>query len=106
MEPRLSPPVDEKLERVTSYVDNIALEDLAYEIQSYGLDEKVKETILELEIPNANDFVQETIQNGNLKFLLRIVSKIQLMKLENFWLIKYTGWTNNGIVRSKKRNGK
>ena len=45
MEPRLSPPVDEKLERVTSYVDNIALEDLAYEIQSYGLDEKVKETI-------------------------------------------------------------
>ena len=56
-------------------MDNIALEDLAYEIQSYGLDEKVKETILELEIPNANDFVQETIQNGNLKFLLRIVSK-------------------------------
>ena len=75
MEPNLNPPVDEKLERVTSYVDNIALEDLAYEIQSYGLDEKVKETILELEIPNANDFVQETIQNGNLKFLLRIVSK-------------------------------
>ena len=75
MEPRLNPPVDEKLERVTSYVDNIALEDLAYEIQSYGLDEKVKEIILELEIPNSNDFVQETIQNGNLKFLLRIVSK-------------------------------
>ena len=75
MEPRLSPPVDEKLERVTSYVDNIALEDLAYEIQSYGLDEKVKETIFEFEIPNANDFVLETIQNGNLKFLLRIVSK-------------------------------
>ena len=75
MEPNLNPPVDEKLERVTSYVDNIALEDLAYEIQSYGLDEKVKEIILELEIPNSNDFVQETIQNGNLKFLLRIVSK-------------------------------
>lgn len=75
MEPRLSPPIDEKLERVTSYVDNIEIKDLANEIQSHGLDEKVKEIILELEIPNSNDFVQETIQNGNLKFLLRIVSK-------------------------------
>ena len=75
MEPRLSPPVDEKLERVTSYVDNIEIKDLANEIQSHGLDEAVKEIILELEIPNSNDFVQETIQNGNLKFLLRIVSK-------------------------------
>ena len=93
MEPNLNPPVDEKLERVTSYVDNIALEDLAYEIQSYGLDEKVKETILELEIPNANDFVQETIQNGNLKFLLRIVSKNTIDEIREL-LINKIYWSD------------
>lgn len=88
MEPNLNPPVDEKLERVTSYVDNISPEDLAYEIQSYGLDEAVKETILELEIPNANDFVQETIQNGNLKFLLRIVSKNTIEEIKEILIDK------------------
>lgn len=75
MEPSLNPPRDKELERITEYVDNISLKDLAYEIQSHGLDEKVKETILELEIPNASDFIDQTIKDWNLEFLLRIVSK-------------------------------
>lgn len=88
MEPRLSPPVDEKLERLGEYVDELTIEDLANEIESHGLDEKVKEIILELEIPNSNDFVQETIQNGNLKFLLRIVSKKTIDEIKEILIDK------------------
>lgn len=91
MEPSLNPPVDEKLERLGDYVDDLTLENLASEIQSYGLDEKVKETILELEIPNANDFMREVIENGNLDFLIKLVKKNTLDEIRET-LIDYLYW--------------
>lgn len=74
MEPSLNPPVDIEMERIVEYVSDLTLEDMVGEVQSYGLDEKVKEIILEIEIPNANDFMQETIYYSNLDFLIRLVS--------------------------------
>ena len=91
MEPSLNPPIDEKLERLGDYVDDLTLENLAIEIQSYGLDEKVKETILELEIPNCNDFMREVIENGNLDFLIKLVKKNTLDEIRET-LIDYLYW--------------
>lgn len=91
MEPSLNPPVDYKLERIGNYVDNLNLENLAIEIQSRGLDEKVKETILELEIPNANDFMREVVENSNLDFLLKLVSKKCVEEIKET-LIDYLYW--------------
>lgn len=91
MEAPLNPPVDSKLERISDYVDNLTLEDLAIEIQSYGLDERVKETILELEIPNANDFMKEVVTQGNLDFLLKLVSKKTVSEVREI-LLDYLYW--------------
>lgn len=91
MEPRLSPPVDEKLERLGEYVDELTIEDLAIEIYNFGLDEKVKETILELEIPNANQFMQDVIWNANLDFLFKLVGKKTLDEVRET-LIDYLYW--------------
>lgn len=91
MEPRLSPPVDEKLERLGDYVDSLSREDLAIDFLGYGLDEKVKETILELEIPNANQFMQDVIWNANLDFLFKLVGKKTLDEVREI-LIDYLYW--------------
>lgn len=91
MEPNLNPPVDKKLERLGNYVDNLTNKDLAIDIQSFGLDERVKETILEVEIPNANDFMQEVIREGNLDFLLKLVSKKCVEEIKET-LIDYLYW--------------
>ena len=91
MEPSLNPPVDEKLERLGDYVDDLTLENLASEIQSYGLDEKAKETILELEIPNANEFMREVVNQSNLEFLLKLVSKKSIEEIRET-LIDYLYW--------------
>lgn len=91
MEPNLNPPVDEKLERLGEYVDELTIEDLAIEIYNFGLDEKVKETILELEIPNANQFMQDVIWNANLDFLFKLVGKKTLDEVRET-LIDYLYW--------------
>lgn len=91
MEPNLNPPVDEKLERLSDYVDSLSREDLAIDILGYGLDEKVKETILELEIPNANDFMREVVEKSNLNFLLKLVSKKCVEEIKET-LIDYLYW--------------
>jgi len=90
-EPSLTPPCDEKLERIGNYVDNLDLKNLAIEIQSYGLDEKVKETIFKLEVPKANHLMQETIAEGNLDFLLKISSKKTISVIRET-LIDYLYW--------------
>jgi hypothetical protein len=87
-EPSLDPPVDEKLERISNYVDNFTLEDLAIEIHSLDLDESVKETIIELEIPNASDFMREVIQASNLDFLFKLVSKKTLSEIREILIDK------------------
>lgn len=87
-EPSLNPPCDEKLERISDYVDELTLEDMAIEIQSYGLDENVKETILALELPNANDFMRELIEKSNLDFLLKIVSKKTIEEIREILIDK------------------
>lgn len=91
MEPSLNPPVDEKLERLGNYVDNLSLKDLAYEILSYGLDERVKETILEVEIPNCNNFMREVVENSNLEFIIQLVSKKCVEEIRET-LIDYLYW--------------
>ena len=91
MEPSLNPPVDEKLERLGDYVDNLTIEDLAIEIHAYSLDERVKETILEVEIPNCNDFMREMVESSNLDFLLKLVSKKTLSEVREI-LIDYLYW--------------
>lgn len=91
MEPSLNPPIDEKLERLGDYVDNLTIKDLAIEILAYGLDEKVKETILEVEVPNANDFMQEVVRNGNLEFLLKLTSKTTMFDIREMF-IDYLYW--------------
>lgn len=97
-EPNLNPPDDKKLERLANYVDRLTLENLALEIQSYGLDERVKETILELEIPNANDFMKEVIQESNLDFLIKLVSKKTISEIRET-LIDKLYWRNDETFR-------
>lgn len=97
-EPNLNPPDDKKLERLSNYVDNLDLENLALEIQSYGLDERVKETVLELEIPNANDFMKEVIQESNLDFLIKLVSKKTISEIRET-LIDKMYWRNDETFR-------
>lgn len=97
-EPNLNPPDDKKLERLANYVDNLDLENLALEIQSYGLDERVKETVLELEIPNANDFMKEVIQESNLDFLIKLVSKKTISEIRET-LIDKMYWRNDETFR-------
>ncbi len=82
MEPSLNPPVDIDMERISEYVGDLTFEDLAIEIYNYGLDEKVKEIILELEIPNANDFVRQVIMDSNLDFLFKLVSKKSIEEVQ------------------------
>lgn len=91
MEPSLNPPVDEKLERLGEYVDELTIEDLAIEIHAYGLDERVKETILEVEIPNANEFMKNVVESSNLDFLFKLVSKKTLSEVREI-LIDYLYW--------------
>jgi hypothetical protein len=91
MEPSLNPPVDEKLERLGEYVDELTIEDLAIEIHGYSLDERVKETILEVEIPNANEFMKNVVESSNLDFLLKLVSKKTLSEVREI-LIDYLYW--------------
>lgn len=88
MEPSLNPPINKEWERTCEYVEKLTLENLAIEIQSYGLDERVKEAILSLEIPNANDFMQEVIWNSNLDFLVRLISNKTINELREI-LIDY-----------------
>ena len=90
-EPNLNPPHDEKLERLANYVDHLTLENLALEIQSFGLDERVKETILEVEIPNCNEFMKNVVENSNLDFLLKLVSKKTISEVREI-LIDYLYW--------------
>lgn len=90
-EPNLNPPHDEKLERLANYVDRLTLENLALEIQSLGLSEKIKETILELEIPNCNDFMREVISFSNLRFLLRVSTDKTISEIREI-LIDYLYW--------------
>lgn len=91
MEPSLNPPVDEKLERIGDYVDDLTLADLVSEIQSSGLDEKAKEIILAVEIPGANDFMQEIIQDSNLSFLMKLVGEKTIGDIKET-LIDYLYW--------------
>lgn len=91
MEPSLNPPTDEKFERISDYVDNLTIEDLAVEIYGYGLDEKVKETIIKIEIPISNDFVLDVIQNSNLEFLLKLISKTTMFDVKEI-IIDYLYW--------------
>lgn len=90
-EPSLKPPVDRELERISEYVDDLTLKNLVDEIQSYGLDEKVKETILELEIPNANDFMQEVVMYSNLHFLIKLISNKTINEIREI-LIDHLYW--------------
>lgn len=94
MEAHLNPPVDSKLERLSDYVDNLTLEDLAIEVQSYGLDEKVKEIILELEIPNCNDFMKEVIEGSNLHFLIKIISNKTISEIREL-MIDFLYWRDD-----------
>lgn len=87
-EPSLNSPCDEKLERISDHVDELKIKDLASEILSYGLDETVKETILELELPNCNDFMREVIQESNLEFLLKLVSKKTISEIREILIDK------------------
>lgn len=91
MQAAINPPIDAKLERLGDYVDELTIEDLAIEIHAYGLDERVKETILEVEIPNANDFMKNVVENSNLDFLLKLVSKKTLSEVREI-LIDYLYW--------------
>lgn len=93
-EPNLNPPCDEKLERISDYVDDLALKNMADEIQSYGLEEKVKETILSLEIPNASDFIKEVIDGSNLHFLMKIISNKTIEDIRET-LIDYLYWRDD-----------
>lgn len=97
-EPNLNPPHDEKLERLANYVDNLTLENLALEIQSFGLSEKIKETILEVDIPNSNEFMKEVVRNSNLEFLLQLVSKTTILEIRET-LIDYLYWRNDETFR-------
>lgn len=94
MEPSLNPPNDQKLERIGDYVDDLPIKNMADEIQSYGLDEKVKETILELELPNCSDFMKEVIDGSNLHFLMKIVSNKTLAEIREL-LIDYLYWRDD-----------
>lgn len=91
MEPPLSPPVDSKWEMVSRYVEELDVESLAYEIQSEIFDQRVKEKILELELPNANDFMKDVIYNANIFFLLKLVSKNTIGEIKEM-LIDYLYW--------------
>ena len=90
-EPSLNPPIDHRLEQISEMVDNFNIKDLASEIFDKGLSEKVKETILELEIPNANDFMREVVEKSNLNFLLKLVSKKCVEEIKET-LIDYLYW--------------
>jgi len=94
MEPSLNPPNDTKLERIADYVDDLPLKNLADEIQSYGLDEKVKETILELELPNCNDFMKEVIEGSNLHFLVKIISNKTISEIKEL-MIDFLYWRDD-----------
>ncbi len=97
-EPNLEPPHDEKLERLANYVDRLTLENLALEIQSYGLDENAKETILEVEIPNANEFMKNVVNQSNLDFLFKLVSHKTISEIRET-LIDYLYWRNDETFR-------
>jgi hypothetical protein len=90
-EPSLNPPIDHRLEQISEMVDNFNIKDLASEIFDKGLSEKVKETILEVEIPNCNDFMREMVESSNLDFLLKLVSKKTLSEVREI-LIDYLYW--------------
>jgi hypothetical protein len=93
-EPNLNPPCDEKLERISDHVSDLTIENLASEILSYGLDEKAKETIFKLEVPKANDLMQETIAESNLEFLLKLVSKKTIEEIREM-LVDKLYWKEN-----------
>jgi hypothetical protein len=90
-EPSLNPPIDHRLEQISEMVDNFNIKDLASEIFDKGLSEKVKETILEVEIPNANEFMKNVVESSNLDFLLKLVSKKTLSEVREI-LIDYLYW--------------
>lgn len=93
-ERNLNPPVDVEWERVCNSVEKLTLKNLAAQVQSYGLDEKVKETILSLEIPNANDFMQEVIYGSNLEFLVKLISNKTIEGIREI-LIDHIYWRNS-----------
>jgi Asp-tRNA(Asn)/Glu-tRNA(Gln) amidotransferase B subunit len=88
-EPSLNPPEDEKLERISDYVSDLTLEDMAIEIYNYGLDERVKEMIVENH--NMNDLMQEVIQESNLEFLIQLIAKKYVDEIREI-LIDYLYW--------------
>ena len=90
-EPSLNPPVDKEWDRINEYVDDLTLKNLVDEIQSYGLDEKAKEIVLDLEIPNANDFMQEVIYYSNLEFLIKLISNKTINEIREI-LIDHLYW--------------
>ncbi len=91
MEPSLVPPFDRDIDRIGEYVDELTLTNLVSEIQSKGLDEKAKEIILAIELPNANDFMQEIIAESNLEFLLKLCGKKAISDIRET-LIDYLYW--------------
>lgn len=76
-EPSLNPPEDERLDAIVDHISDLSIEDLAFEIQSRSLDQKIKERILKLEFPiyDPNSILEEIVDKINLDVLLHMISK-------------------------------
>lgn len=89
------PKVDEKLNRITNTVYQMPLSDLAYDIVSYGIENRVHDIVFKLELPMPRLFLMEDlVRNSDLEKLLGFIQPATLSEVRDM-LIDYLYWRDD-----------